>query len=554
MQPRLPWEWRGLQAEAVSAFARGDSACLCLLSSAHLQTVQWSDCCLPLACRPGEPYQLIAQASVDDFSKLGVAFLEERLQIAHGLAPQKIVSVHLQDCTLAELRGQASDTPAPTLPLSPMASTKSEPRTAAMEHVVKDEPQGGPGAGESAQGAGSTEHCHLHLSSCHECLELENSTIESVKFASAENIPDLPYDYSNGRLEGVADAACPEREGKSVGIAGKAPNILVYVGSDSQDSLDRFQQVRALLAECVEPDCYTLYHLPGDSALRDPWPDNCVLLVVASGEAVPEEVRPRFLAYLSQGGKVLGLSSPFTCGGLQVTSKDALRETVQNLVFSKADRSQVKLSVLGSGCVYEEGPGERPSLGKLQGHLDGEHEDRLIVQVPFGTRGGEAVLCQVRGGVGGRSGRLTGTRLQVLIGAVSCALLVTPDCEVRLELPPGSPLVRTQEDFDLLKASNSRRYEVLEDILTSLGLRCGVGHLPALTPLYLLCAAQMPKGGNARRAAPGPLLGAWAGCLGSRLLPEAVVLLLPGTPGFCGRRSTRRVCFCLCSRGNVCAW
>lgn len=36
---------------------------------------------------------------------------------------------------------------------------------------------------------------HLHLSSCHECLELENSTILSVKYASVENIPDLPDDY-----------------------------------------------------------------------------------------------------------------------------------------------------------------------------------------------------------------------------------------------------------------------------------------------------------------------------------------------------------------------
>lgn len=55
------------------------------------QIVKWSDCCLPLACRPGEPYRLIAKASVDDFSKLGVAFMEDRLQMANGLVPQKIV-------------------------------------------------------------------------------------------------------------------------------------------------------------------------------------------------------------------------------------------------------------------------------------------------------------------------------------------------------------------------------------------------------------------------------------------------------------------------------
>lgn len=56
-----------------------------------LQVVKWSDCCLPLACLPGHPYQLFARASVDDFSKLGVAFMEDRLHLANGLVPQKIV-------------------------------------------------------------------------------------------------------------------------------------------------------------------------------------------------------------------------------------------------------------------------------------------------------------------------------------------------------------------------------------------------------------------------------------------------------------------------------
>lgn len=55
------------------------------------QVVKWSDCCLPLACRPGDPYQLIAKASVDNFSKLGVAFMEDRLQMDNGLIAQKIV-------------------------------------------------------------------------------------------------------------------------------------------------------------------------------------------------------------------------------------------------------------------------------------------------------------------------------------------------------------------------------------------------------------------------------------------------------------------------------
>ncbi|XP_045669511.1 biotin--protein ligase isoform X2 [Ursus americanus] len=362
-------------------------------SSSSETIVKWSDCCLPLACRPGDPYQLIAEASVDDFSKLGVAFMEDRLQMADGLVPQKIVSVHLQDHTLKALEDQPANKQAQILPQSPEPSAE-------------------------------------------------------------KNIPDLPYDHS-GSSEDVADDIRLEREGRRVNITGKAPNILFYVGSAPQEALDRFQEVRLVLADCVDTDSYTLYHLSRESALRDPWSDNCLLLVIATQEAIPEDLSQKFMAYLSQGGKVLGLCSSFRFAGFQVTSKSVLKETVQNLVFSKADQTQVKLSVLSSGYVFEEDPGERLSLGKLKGHLENEDQDRLIVQVPFGTHGGEAVLCQAH-----------------------------------LELPPGSSVVQAREDFDLLKSSNSRRYEVLREILTTLGLNCDIRQAPALTPLHLLPAAE----------------------------------------------------------------
>nr|XP_011724405.2 biotin--protein ligase isoform X1 [Macaca nemestrina] len=436
-------------------------------SSSSETIVEWSDCCLPLACRPGDPYRLIAEASVDNFSKLGVAFMEDRLHMDNGLVPQKIMSVRLQDSTLKEVKDQASNKQVQILEPRSEPSLEIKPEQDGMEHVGRDDPKalgeepkqrrgsasGSEPAGDSDRGGGPIEHYHLHLSSCHECLELENSTIESVKFASAENIPDLPYDYSSS-LESVADETSPEREGRRVNLTGKAPNILLYVGSDSQEALGRFHEVRSVLADCVDIDSYVLYHLLEDSALRDPWTDNCLLLVIATRESIPEDLYQKFMAYLSQGGKVLGLSSSFTFGGFQVTSKGALRKTVQNLVFSKADQSEVKLSVLSSGCRYQEGP-VRLSPGGLQGHLENDDKDRMIVHVPFGTHGGEAVLCQVH-----------------------------------LELPPSSDIVQTPEDFNLLKSSNFRRYEVLREILTTLGLSCDMKQVPALTPLYLLSAAE----------------------------------------------------------------
>nr|XP_045006799.1 biotin--protein ligase isoform X2 [Jaculus jaculus]XP_045006800.1 biotin--protein ligase isoform X2 [Jaculus jaculus]XP_045006801.1 biotin--protein ligase isoform X2 [Jaculus jaculus] len=413
--------------------------------------------------------------------------MEDRLQMDDGLVPQKIVSVHLKDSTWKELEDQASHkhVPAPQPGLRPFLETETvqevtEPAfrgdpTALGEdsHQRRGSASGSEPAADGEQGGAPGEHCHLHLFSCHECLQLENSTIESVKFASAENIPDLPYDQSSS-LEGVADeregaenipdlpydqsssleGVADEREGRRVNVAGKAPNILLYVGSGSQEALGRLQQVQSVLADCVDTDSYLLYHLLEDSALRDPWPDNCLLLVIATGEPILEDLSQKFMAYLSQGGKVLSLSSPFTVDGFQVTSKAELQETVQSLVFSKADGSEVRLSVLSSGCVYEGSSGQ-PGPGRLQGHLENEDKDKMIVQVPYGTRGGEAILCQVH-----------------------------------LELPPSSSTVQTQEDFNLLKSSNMRRYEVLKEILTTLGLSCDSRQLPALTPLHLLSAAE----------------------------------------------------------------
>lgn len=321
------------------------------------------------------------------------------------VSPIHTLAVHLKDPALKEV-GKASNEQVQAPPPGPEASPEAQPAQGVMEHAGRGDckvagegpsPQrrgcasGSEPAADGDPGPSSTELCQLHLSICHECLELENSTIESVRCASAENIPDLPCDHDG--LEGASGELCPEQKGKRVNISGKAPNILLYVGSGSEEALGRLQQVRSVLTDCVDTDSYTLYHLLEDSALRDPWPDNCLLLVIASRDPIPKDIYHKFMAYLSQGGKVLGLSSSFTFGGFRVTRRDVLRNTAQNLVFSKADGSEVRLSVLSSGYVYEDGQ----SLGRLQGHLESEDKDKMIVHVPFGTLGGEAVLCQVLG-------------------------------------------------------------------------------------------------------------------------------------------------------------
>lgn len=65
--------------------------------------------------------------------------------------------------------------------------------------------------------------------------------------------------------------------------------------------------------------------------------------------------------------------------------------------------------------------------------------------------------------------------------------------QVHLELPPSASLVQTADDFNVLKSSNMRRHEVLKEILTVLGVSCDAPQVPALTPLYLLLAAEVSR-------------------------------------------------------------
>ncbi|XP_027557547.1 biotin--protein ligase isoform X2 [Neopelma chrysocephalum] len=415
------------------------------------EVVKWSDYCSPLAYKPGEPFKLIAEASVDNFSSLGIAFLEDRLQMDNGMVPHKIVSVHLQESALKELAQEAP-------PVKEQSTQMDEVNPAANFGTTVKSGSGGQSEEEKSKPEEegdheeepnnlSGEHHHLHLSSCHECLQLENSTIESVKFASAENIPELPDDSSN-KLEEEKDD-CLEKGMKRVNLAGKPPNVLIYLGSGK--ATVKFEQLRSILQECVDAESYTIYQLHQEQVLRDPWIDNSLLLVIATEEPISEVTHKQFMKFLCKGGKILGLSSSFAFGGVRVKRKNKLRRTVHELVVPKKDSPEMKLDLMVSGCVFEEGRKEDSGKVKTLCRLNNAEKDPVIVHLTHRDSGGEAILCQAH-----------------------------------LELDSNSMDVQTEEDFNLLKMSNTKRYEVLKDILVSLGLSCELSELPALTPLYLL--------------------------------------------------------------------
>lgn len=236
-------------------------------------------------------------------------------------------------------------------------------------------------------------HHHLHLSSCHECLELEHSTILSVKYASIENIPDLPHDYDYvDSDEGTDEVESFAGQSKRVNISGKPPNVLVYTGS----CMERFDMICSLLSECIDTDSYVLYPLRPQQALSEPWLENTLLLVLAADESLTPQLQERFLAYLDKGGKILGLSSTFSPAGLNMVAKESQRNQICRLSFTKADSTELELSVLASGSVYVREPADyETGEVELWGELHGDAKDMVIVRVTHGACGGEAVLCQV---------------------------------------------------------------------------------------------------------------------------------------------------------------
>lgn len=240
---------------------------------------------------------------------------------------------------------------------------------------------------------------HLHLSSCHECLELENSTIASVKYASAENIPDLPDDNPIELDSGdeTLDELDHDAEGFFSGgfhCNGKPPNVLVYTGGCQE----RFKAVFQVLSECINMENNIIYPLQPQQALSDPWLDNTRLLVLAEEETLTPQLQTRFLTYLSLGGRVLGLASTLCPAGLGLEDRERQHGQVSRLSFTREDSTELELSVLASGKVYirdTQGGGQVELWGELKGDIS-HQKDMVIVRLTHGKDGGEAVLCQVK--------------------------------------------------------------------------------------------------------------------------------------------------------------
>ncbi|XP_056415587.1 biotin--protein ligase isoform X2 [Hyla sarda] len=383
--------------------------------------------------------------------------MEDRLRMDNGSLPQKITSVHLKKSFTNKEKALQEEASVETVSAQePVGSGSEKNRIEEMGVAESTEMVHSQKSGGNSGASGGTdprqkeeaggEHLHLHLSSCHECLELENCTIESVKFASAENIPDLPDDFNS--LEDSSDGSCL-KETSTLNRTGKPPNVLIYGGSTSPD---RLQRVKDVLLQCFDPYRYVVYPLPEEQVLRAPWMDNCLLLVVAAEQPISSQVQDLFTSYMESGGKILGLSSSFTFGNLSLQKRSQIEESVQAFVFDRSKGNQINFNGIASGFVYEMHDDDQVDGW---GYMDSDSQDVIMIHQTYGECDGEAVLCQVR-----------------------------------LESAAQGQMDHDKETFDSLKLSNPQRHEVLTQILLSLGLDCETRSVPSLTPVYLLTARE----------------------------------------------------------------
>ncbi|XP_061658415.1 biotin--protein ligase isoform X2 [Syngnathoides biaculeatus] len=459
-----------------------------------LQVLKWSDFCQPLACSPGQPFRAVARASVDDFGRLAVAFLEDRLQLDNGLAPSKIVPIVLNQAIFSEkiqcrvepinvksilfdhTRGvngqpfyfhmlphlQRPQCFKSDLLLTPYAKKKFEKIGLSGPTCFSQDQS--PNFDDNFLGNHHHMENHgdsLHLSSCHECRELENSTILSVKCTSAEKVSHIPdehslcldcaYKTSEDFEPNVKSNVC-----KSNGFEySKLPNVVVYTNG----SKERFQAVHRVLTECLNMEKYVIHCLLPQQALNEPWIENTRLLVLAEEEVLTPQLHTKFLNYLSHGGRILGLASSLCTAGISLENREQQPRQVRRLSFTQKDNTGLELNVLATGKVFVgdvQGQGNLELLGELKDHPH-HQKQMVIIRVTHGERGGKAVLCQIH----------------------------LESTAVFQNLPT--------EGFDDVKVNNALQHQVLADILTSLDLSCQHNQTPAQSRVYLLATSQEAK-------------------------------------------------------------
>uniref|UniRef100_A0A8C4R699 BPL/LPL catalytic domain-containing protein n=4 Tax=Eptatretus burgeri TaxID=7764 RepID=A0A8C4R699_EPTBU len=433
--------------------------------------INWPSNCTLLAYKSGDPCCMLAEVTEEAFIHLGVAFLQNGLDVELGFEAQVLLSVALQGMP-SKCEGDSRKVlkePRPTLScrLDPEPSGEGVCRSAAAAVILANRPDD---QAETIEEVGVLEDnsevpgCHhpLHLASCCECLQLESSTIESLRSASMDNLVELPLDEAH---------CCPERQDSletlvsiplDVVAGGKTsckpPNVLVYTGKETKEADDRFTIIARALGQCLKPNSYTIYRMRHKMLTKDPWPAHTRLLVLASTEQLEEpELREHVFEYLVHNGRVLALCCSFSYGDLTVVTGRAETDQQPSFIewirFGIRGSSEVTFTASTTGTTFRVNTiGDSGTHdAEVWARLAGPEQEAVIVYQTLAT-GGAVVSSEVD-----------------LVGFHKVAI--------------------HSSDNHSVKSCNS----VLSEILTTLELSCGGSETPDHTPVFLYSINQRLK-------------------------------------------------------------
>ncbi|KAJ8026735.1 Biotin--protein ligase [Holothuria leucospilota] len=230
------------------------------------RVVNLSDLAVPVAWKPGEPFGILVQATPENFSKVGTAFMEGVLELDDGLYVDQILSVDVQGHPFNLVDPLLDKDVGFTLPGG--NSTDNDNGGGNLE-----------GAGEGALKPGRPSRKKHSSEFTKKVVKQKTGTDEKG---------DVKGDASDLSL--------------------KPPNILIYSG-DSPNATQIFESALKALEGVLDRDKYVVYQLKQNELLTHPWAENTALLVTVGlhQKTLSKEEFEIINDFVVVGGKLLNV-------------------------------------------------------------------------------------------------------------------------------------------------------------------------------------------------------------------------------------------------------
>lgn len=410
---------------------------------AHGEAVAW---------KSGMPFGIILHCSLEEFVTLAMAFCDGKLTMDEDLEVSSIMTVSVEGKSASLLPPEESAQSVnniasrgrPLVLIDKVGDVPSDmemvkPMDRLLARTVEQDQNTDLWSNESLASNSTVGRSELL-----DILDSENQALEDgdgpmMESGSGEGLYEFEMEEASSVNSGSLSRSWGFIRHNSVS---KPPNVLVYTGKI--DSVRKFLKVKNTLEQCLDMDCYIIYHLKHEDIDSSPWVENTTLLIIATKKSYADSNKA-FMEYFMFGGRILSLGSGFDS---ELVGQKLLKKDNWITTFSYKNWKDV---CLVSG-LYTYIPSvtfvENTQVKKLATDVDGND---VIVKINLDTK-----------------------------TSSGCAIL----SQVLFDKEAGDYGV-TPEMFNALKKSNTARLEILTQLLTTLGLECNPQVPPNPTPAVL---------------------------------------------------------------------